>query len=423
MVNTAKEPLFAGIDFGTSGCRLSLIDEEKTQHYSEQLRYVSGIQSPQLWWEAISQLLSACPKLLKKRIKAIAVDGTSGSLLLTNQLGEPVSQTLMYNDTRAAGQVSKIKKVAPLESGAQGASSGLARLMWLLDASTSNEPAHVLHQADWVLGKLSGEFGHSDENNCLKLGFDSVQGVWPDWFDTLLIPRNLLPTVHKPGTVISVIDHGIAQQLGLPEELSIIAGTTDSIAAFIATGAKNLGEAVTSLGSTLAIKFIADKPIFSPTYGVYSHRLGESWLVGGASNTGGAVLLNHFSLQQLAEMTPHLKPSLPTGLDYYPLVKKGERFPVANPEKQAVLTPKPADDLMYFQGMLEGIATIEQQAYLTLQALGAPTLRSVYSVGGGSKNPGWTEIRKNKLQVDLLMPRYTEAAYGSALLALQGISI
>ena len=286
MVNTAKEPLFAGIDFGTSGCRLSLIDEEKTQHYSEQLRYASGIQSPQLWWEAISQLLSTCPKLLKKRIKAIAVDGTSGSLLLTNQLGEPVSQTLMYNDTRAAGQVSKIKKVAPLESGAQGASSGLARLMWLLDTSTSNEPAHVLHQADWVLGKLSGEFGHSDKNNCLKLGFDSVQGVWPDWFDTLLIPRNLLPTVHKPGTVISAIDHGIAQQLGLPEELSIIAGTTDSIAAFIATGAKNLGEAVTSLGSTLAIKFIADKPIFSPTYGVYSHRLGESWLVGGASNTG-----------------------------------------------------------------------------------------------------------------------------------------
>ena len=128
-------------------------------------------------------------------------------------------------------------------------------------------------------------------------------------------------------------------------------------------------------------------------------------------------------MQQLAEMTPHLKPSLPTGLDYYPLVKKGERFPVANPEKQAVLTPKPADDLMYFQGMLEGIATIEQQAYLTLQALGAPTLRSVYSVGGGSKNLRWTEIRKNKLQVDLLMPRYTEAAYGSALLALQGISI
>jgi hypothetical protein len=45
-------------------------------------------------------------------------------------------------------------------------------------------------------------------------------------------------------------------------------------------------QAVTSLGSTLAIKLLSETRIDDARYGLYSHRLGSSWLVGGASNTG-----------------------------------------------------------------------------------------------------------------------------------------
>ena len=51
-------------------------------------------------------------------------------------------------------------------------------------------------------------------------------------------------------------------------------GTTDSIAAFLASGAAGVGEAVTSLGSTLAIKLLSAQPVDDSRYGVYSHRLG-----------------------------------------------------------------------------------------------------------------------------------------------------
>lgn len=64
------------------------------------------------------------------------------------------------------------------------------------------------------------------------------------------------------------------------------AGTTDSIAAFLAAGVDAPGQAVTSLGSTLAIKLLSETRVDDARYGVYSHRLGDSWLVGGASNTG-----------------------------------------------------------------------------------------------------------------------------------------
>ena len=80
---------------------------------------------------------------------------------------------------------------------------------------------------------------------------------------------------------------------------------------------------MTSLGSTLVLKLVSDRPVFSPAHGVYSHRLGDLWLTGGASNSGGAVLAQYFSADELRALTPLLKPDVPTGLDYYPLPGHG----------------------------------------------------------------------------------------------------
>ncbi|RYR52074.1 hypothetical protein Ahy_A06g027007 [Arachis hypogaea] len=66
-------------------------------------------------------------------------------------------------------------------------------------------------------------------------------------------------------------------------------------------------------------------------FGVYSHRLDDKWLIGGASNTGGAVLRQLFTDDQLEELSEHIDPSKTSLLDYYPLPKTGERFPVADP--------------------------------------------------------------------------------------------
>lgn len=78
---------------------------------------------------------------------------------------------------------------------------------------------------------------------------------------------------------------------------------------------------------------------------------GGSWLVGGASNTGGAVLKRYFTNQQLQQLSARIDPSHPTGLDYYPLTQAGERFPVNDPYLQPRLEPRPADDAIYLQGV------------------------------------------------------------------------
>ncbi len=77
---------------------------------------------------------------------------------------------------------------------------------------------------------------------------------------------------------------------------------------------------------------------------------------------------------------------MPTGLDYYPLPQAGERFPIADPNFEPRLSPRPDDDRLFFQGLLEGIAQVEAQGYERLAELGATPLKSIRSVGGGAAN-------------------------------------
>ncbi|MGY3451459.1 FGGY-family carbohydrate kinase [Bradyrhizobium sp. USDA 4353] len=418
--------LFVGIDVGTSGVRACAIDHCGTVHGAAAVplppprQIGAGIeQDAELWWQATVAALGRLGALVDLHsVARIAVDGTSGTLLLIDADGRPCSLGLMYNDARATDEAKRIAAVAPPESGAHGTSSPLAKLMHLL-ASTSGA-VRVAHQADWIAGRLAGRHGISDENNALKLGYDPVQRRWPDWLDQLGVPREALPTVLVPGIQFADIDPAMARALGIASSARIVAGTTDGVAAFIATGADTPGDAVTSLGTTLVLKVVATQPIFAADQGVYSHRLGDKWLAGGASNSGGGALLAHFSTDDMDRMTPLLRPDEPTGLDYYPLPKPGERFPIADPTLAPRVTPRPAEDHRFFQALLEGITGVEALAYQRLQALGAPSLRRVISIGGGAKNASWSRIRERIIGVPVSVATQTEASYGTALLALQG---
>lgn len=419
---------YLGIDLGTSGCRTCAIDDEGTvlgrsavllpasQRHGEQHE-----QDPESWWTAVVEALRAqvCD-VPARRTRALAVAGTSGTLLLTDAQGQPLGPALMYDDTRGRAHAAVLARLAPAASGAHGSGSSLTKLLYLAGQKPSARARHALHPADWIAGRLSGRFGVSDENNSLKLGYDPLRCEWPDWLRQTGLPREWLPEVVPAGTPLGPITRAAAQACGLPEDLIVVAGTTDSTAAFIATGAETPGEAVTSLGSTLVLKVLSEQPVFAPEYGVYSHRLGERWLAGGASNSGGAVLRRYFSQEQLDALTPALAPDRPTGLDYYPLTAAGERFPMCDPEWPPRLTPRPESDLVFFQAMLEGIAAIEQRGYRLLAELGAPHPVSVRSVGGGARNAAWTRMRQRRLNVPMIEPAQQDAAYGCAVLARRG---
>ena len=419
-------PLFLGIDFGTSACRLCAIDEQN-QIRGFSTRPLPAASSPQPGyyeqsaqecWDSLRQTLAQLSLQLDlQSITRIAIDGTSASLLLCDASGTPLTPLLMYNDQRAQAEAIALAAIAPTHCAAVGASSSLAKLLYLQQRDRQQRACYAMHQADWLTAQLTGQWGISDENNSLKLGYDPERRQWPNWLQRSGVRIKLLPQVIPPGTPIGTIQRQRAAELGLAATTQIVAGTTDSTAAFIAAGAQQPGEAVTTLGSTLVLKIRSPIPLFSAQDGIYSHRLGNDWLVGGASNSGGTVLRYYFSQAQLDALTPRLNPAQPTGLNYYPLLTPGERFPINDPHYPPQLHPRPADDLTFFQGLLEGIARIEQQGYQRLHQLGIPYPQRVYSAGGGAKNPAWQSIRQHRLGVPVQMAVQTEAAFGCALLA------
>jgi sugar (pentulose or hexulose) kinase len=201
------------------------------------------------------------------------------------------------------------------------------------------------------------------------------------------------------------------------------AGTTDSIAAFLAAGVTRSGNAVTSLGSTLVLKLLSDTRVESTEHGVYSHWFGARWLAGGASNAGGAVLRQFFDDRQLAALSNKIDPAVASLLDYLPLPRTGERFPVNDPQLSPRLTPRPADDAEFLHGLLESLARIEARGYGLLAELGATSLRAVETAGGGAQNPVWAVIRQRLLGVPVKRAEHTEAAYGAARLARDGVAL
>lgn len=404
-----------GIDLGTSGIRINVIDADKKLLSAGRIEQ-SKDTSPHQWWAACKQLIAKLPDDIRSKITGIAVDGTSSSIFLCNQNGEPTSPVLWYDNNQATAQAARIAAIAPRDCAAHGTTSGLAKLLWLMDNGFRGDL--IAHQADWIRACFTQNFIRSDANNSLKMGYDPANHIWPDWLSSLDINLSLLPEVDIPGQYSETIHPDISKQLGLNNSCQIIAGTTDSIAAFIASGARNPGDAVTSLGSTLVLKLITDKPVFAPEYGIYSHRLFDYWLIGGASNTGGAVLKHYFNDQEINKYTKKINPEKPTGLNYYPLLKPGERFPVCDNAMQPAISPIPKDRIIFLQGLFEGIANIEKLGYEKLAAIGTLHPSQVFSSGRGAANTVWTEIRQGYLQTKMMEPLSSHAAYGSAMLAL-----
>lgn len=421
-IDLNRVDLFIGIDIGTSGIRAVCVDSSLYEHASAKFRFDSLIgqrTDPDLWKQGVLQVVSEVVKSVpSSSIRAVAVDGTSGTVLLTDRKARPLCHAMMYNDTcEDPTIIQKIEEFAPPTSAAHGASSGLAKAIVL---SRQHEFTYVQHEADWITSCLSGQAGLSDENNALKTGYDPVSRSWPSWIENAGMSITHLPSVLKAGAVIGNATGELSQSAGLPDHALVVAGTTDGCASFLATGACQPGDGVTVLGSTLTIKLLSKDPIYSPEHGVYSHRIGDTWLAGGASNTGGAVLEKFFSATAIAELSSIMEPDSGTGLDYYPLRSPGERFPFNDSHYQPRLLPRPASDVEFLQGMFEGISRIEHQGYRCLSMHGGPVLHSIRTVGGGAANSAWTRIRQKQLDVPFKPCLSDQAAVGAAVLARNG---
>ena len=406
-------PLVLGIDLGTGGVRAAVIDGQKEILQCRATTYRRDLSDPSSWRRACHELMAGIPSRLRRSLAALSVDGTSGTLMACNQQGVPLGEALTYCQA-CPEQERELRRLTPQGGVASTSSGSLARALRLIERH--GQDLLLRHQADWITGWLLNDWRWGEESNNLRLGWDLDNACWIDGLSEQPWAPSL-PTVVTSGSILGQIATGPAKELGLPDDLLIVAGTTDSNAAVLAAE-PDAADGVTVLGTTLVMKRFTEQPLKAE--GVTRHRVGGRWLCGGASNAGAGVLRRFFNDAQLTELSRQIDPETDSGLSYRPLPAPGERFPVDDPTLTPVLAPRPVSDALYLHGLLEGLAEIELQGWRRLMQLGAALPERVVSIGGGARNPQWRRLRERRLRCPVVSSDAPPAA-GVARLALDAL--
>ena len=426
------EAYFIGIDIGTQGVRVNLVDHKGNLVGAGEKHFVLNEeareeQSPDLWWESLKESLSGMlrsisPEIDKGKIVSIGVTSTSGTVIPIDKACNPLHNAIMYSDKRSAPQALKCKEEAIKSAQnftAFSFSTGLAKMVWF--SETFPEKAEKIykwiHAADFITGKISGVWAVTDYTNAFKSGYDILNYQWPAYIsEKLPIKKEWLPEVVPSGEVIGEIDANIAIQFGLPASIKVVAGITDGCASQIAAGAVNPGEWNTTIGTTLVIKGVTIKELKDPYGRIYSHRhpLGY-WMPGGASNTGADWVTNDFG-KDLAALNIYADEHLPGNHLAYPLRQKGERFPFIAPQASG-FEPKGLSQEERFLANMEGVAYIERYAFELIEELSGEKVKAIYTAGGASNSNAWLKIRSNVLRVPIFKMKYVSGAFGAAILA------
>ncbi len=407
------DSLVLGIDLGTTGLRIAIINTKKEIVHTSAKPYPTGLETWEDWVYCFRKLIQETPKDLKERLIACSIAGTSGTLLACKKDGEPIGKALPYF-LLSSEYSNEISKLFLKECAGSSISGSVGRAMKLI-ALHGNEII-LRHQADWLSGWLLNSWEYGEEGNNIRMGWEISNNSWPKNFKNLNWLK-CLPKIISSGEIMGNICNKKANELNLPKNLKVIAGTTDSNAGVLATF-PHRNDGITILGSTIVIKKFVDKPLYAK--GISNHKLLGNWLCGGASNAGGSILLDFFNLEYIKELSQQINPYNSSGLDLLPLSKKGERFPIDDPNLQPRLEPRPVSDSLYLHALLEGLAKIEARGWEKLHELGADLPRQIITIGGGAKNITWKKIREKEIGIPIKICNRPPAA-GVASIALKAL--
>ena len=181
--------LSLGIDIGTSGVKTATINTKDEVLSTSSIKHIyqnSDKINPSIWWETVKKAIKLNLINLKKKrinffkIENLAVDGTSGTVLLANENLQPVTRALMYNASGFIKEAKMIEKYSPENHIAKGQNSTLARALRLIKEDKNRNAKFLMHQADFIVANLLKKSGLSDETNTLKLGYDINKNAWPE---------------------------------------------------------------------------------------------------------------------------------------------------------------------------------------------------------------------------------------------------
>lgn len=206
--------------------------------------------------------------------------------------------------------------------------------------------------------------------------------------------------------------------------MDVILGATSSVAEFIASGARKVGDFQTTLEDHLTISGISPRLIRSPQNQIVVHKLPDrAWSFSVESRTGAEWIKSWFSEGAFEELEPKAQKLLPCSYIVYPNVTKGETFPFVSTSAEGFISPATDDKEVQFATCLQGTALFERYCYEKLDSLAdiSETRGNIYTGGKWTSSDFWMQCRADVMgRINRRMKGHGGTAFGTAMIAALG---
>lgn len=300
--------MIAGIDVGTTGCKCTVCDVDGTilaecyDEYFAEVQGAYGSLQPEIVWQSVKKVLAGAAKGFP--LQAIGVTSFGEAPVLLDENNRSVMPTILYTDTRGQAECEELvgmlgsDRIAQLTGTAPHSMYSICKLMWV----ARNQPelfakvTRIFLFADYIVYMLSGVAQMDYSLAARTMAFDIHSR---DWCDEILecagIAKNKFPPTVPSGTKAGIIQKSVAAELGLSQDIMVVTGCHDQIAAALGTGIMKDGMAVDGTGTVECItSMFSRKPntdkLQKNNYAVVPYVLPNSFVCYAFSFTGGALL-------------------------------------------------------------------------------------------------------------------------------------
>ena len=437
--------LYVGIDLGTSACKLLLTNETGrilntvTHEYPLSFPHPGwSEQNPSDWWDAV---VSGMPELLRgfdaSQVAGIGTGGQMHGLVALDAQDNVIRPAILWNDGRTFGEVEYLngtvgkEKLSALTANIAFAGFTAPKILWMKQHEPENfaKIAKIMLPKDYINYKLTGVHScdYSDASGMLLL--DVEHRCWSkEMLEICSVCESQMPKLYESFEVTGTLRPSVAEQLGLPETVKVVAGAGDNAAAAVGTGVVGAGGCNISLGTSGTIFISSDTFGVDPNNALhaFAHADGGYHLMGCMLS---AASCNKWLCDEIlktndyaAEQTRITEDRLGNNHVFFLPYLMGERSPINDTNARGTFTGMTMDttraDLV--QAVLEGVAFAIRDSFEVAKSLGVQIPRS-YICGGGSKSPLWRKIFANVLGIPLDMVKTEQGpGYGGAILAMVG---
>ena len=435
------EMSFLGIDLGTSGLRLLLVDDAGGVLASVEREYKTqrphegwSEQAPADWVAAledgVAELRVRCPAFAD--LRGIGVSGHMHGAVALDASGEVLRPCIMWNDTRAhaeAAELDTAKAVRGLSGNIVFAGFTAPKLVWM----AKHEPAvfaqieTVVLPAGFMNFALTGE-PVADLSDSAGTAWLDVAGR--DWSDKLLaasgMQREQMPRLVEGSEKAGVLRADIAARWGVGPDVVVAGGAGDNAAAACGIGALSEGIGFVSLGTSGVVLCARDRCAPAPASAVHTfcHAVPDHWYQMGVmlSATDSLNWWGRITGRTPAELSGALGDELraPQSAQFLPYLA-GERTPHNDTALRGTFCGLSHDTTQeaMTQAVLEGVAFGLRDSLDALRSVGAAPKR-LFAIGGGAKSRYWVSLLATVLDLPLDLPAGGEfgAALGAARLGM-----